>query len=420
VSLNSDQILDALKEIAALRGNEKLVKLGHYLNDSEFATIVLLALDPYRTYGINKIPGVKTHGTNVFDALTYGLLGELERRWLTGNKAREMVEFELQKLTPKSAELLKRILTKDLRAGFGRKSVNKLRKGFVPSFEVMLAEPYEPKRIKAFPVVAEVKEDGVRVIALVDVERWETQFVSREGHPFTAYEHFSHDLLEFAKAIGTKKLVLDGEMISGKFNKTVSDARKKKAKATDAVFKIFELFIDDEFDRDVIPMPLVSRRKRLLGYLRQHKPKNVQCIDTKIIKSFEELNAYVELLWSRRREGAIVKDPSAFYEKKRSFGWLKIKAEEDAEGIVVGVVAGTGKNADTFGSISVEIDGVVTDVAGFTDETHAEIWQMYLRGTLLGRMVEVKYQEKTPDGRLRHPRFVGFRDTEQFRGEKVV
>lgn len=88
-------------------------------------------------------------------------------------------------------------------------------------------------------------------------------------------------------------------------------------------------------------------------------------------------------------------------------GWYKWKPVLTADLVVVGVKDGNGKHVGLVGSlICAEQGRVVADVGGMTDEERVD---MTLNDPI-GRVVEVAYQYIGSKGRLRHPRFIRFRD----------
>lgn len=142
-------------------------------------------------------------------------------------------------------------------------------------------------------------------------------------------------------------------------------------------------------------------------------------------------------------EGAVIKDPKAQYLKKKSNAWLKLKAEETEDLRIVGFFNGQEhtKLEGTTGGVIVMRDGVEVRMSGMRDPVRAEMYEAWLhdaevlgvgrhpgfkghtedlslimelheagRLRLLGRLAEVKFHEVTPDGSLRHPRFIRFRD----------
>jgi hypothetical protein len=88
--------------------------------------------------------------------------------------------------------------------------------------------------------------------------------------------------------------------------------------------------------------------------------------------------------------------------------WYKLKIEDTVDVKVVGFKPGKGKYLGLVGSlICADATGrEVADVGGFTDTERANI--DIVRD--LGRTVEVKYQYVGSQGKLRHPRFVRWRD----------
>ncbi len=100
-----------------------------------------------------------------------------------------------------------------------------------------------------------------------------------------------------------------------------------------------------------------------------------------------------------------------------SYAWLKVKAVETADGVIMGFNPGEGKYSDTIGSIQIgqwvnptdapEHDLYelthVTNISGMTDEMRYSLGPQDI-----GKVVEFAYQLKTKDS-YRHPRFKRFR-----------
>ncbi len=111
-------------------------------------------------------------------------------------------------------------------------------------------------------------------------------------------------------------------------------------------------------------------------------------------------------------EGFILK------EVKRHHVWWKFKREQTADLIVTGVKAGDGKYLGLIGALKCSVyDDAgelreVASVSGMTDDEREEITSLYdgATGAVIGRVVEVRYQQVAQRGRLRHPRFLRFRD----------
>jgi ATP-dependent DNA ligase len=108
-------------------------------------------------------------------------------------------------------------------------------------------------------------------------------------------------------------------------------------------------------------------------------------------------------------EGAMVKDLDAPYKFGRGPEVMKLKAFHDVDLKIESLLEGTGKYSGQLGSVVVNYHGVEVQVgSGFSDDLRDTIWRS--PDIFINRMIEVRYQEVTPDGSLRFPTFVCFRN----------
>lgn len=94
-------------------------------------------------------------------------------------------------------------------------------------------------------------------------------------------------------------------------------------------------------------------------------------------------------------------------------GWAKLKCENSIDLVVTGYKDSVqGKYIGQIGSLlcSTAEGHEVAAVSGMTDDQRTDITEMCDDGTIAGRVIEVEYQRVDSKGRLRHPRFVQFRD----------
>ncbi len=106
-------------------------------------------------------------------------------------------------------ELVESMLFKDLKVGANVKTFNKIWKGYIPQFDVQLAESFikkTPKGDKEFCVT--LKMDGFRVVALPD-EEGNYVYYTREGYVYEGIKHLDEEI----KQIGQGKYVIDGELL---------------------------------------------------------------------------------------------------------------------------------------------------------------------------------------------------------------
>jgi bifunctional non-homologous end joining protein LigD len=112
-------------------------------------------------------------------------------------------------------------------------------------------------------------------------------------------------------------------------------------------------------------------------------------------------------IWKLNGEGLILKAASSTYiPGKRLKTWLKIKAEQTAVMSLIGFSVGA------MGPFSV---AVLADDSGHTVpvkwKDHAWLEERAARGRAdIGRRVRIAFQERTPDGAYRHPRWDRWED----------
>jgi DNA ligase-1 len=438
--MNSQDIAAALNEIAATSGkNAKAELIRKYGADRAFLRVVRAALDTFITYGISKMPADEagSYGrSDVFDESTWLLLDRLAKRELTGNAARSAVAAELGSLMGASADLLEKILKKDLRAGFSADTVNRLFPGTIPTFDCMLAHPFEAKRLEGQAFV-EPKVDGWRTLAVVDLgaSTPTATFLTRSGKEIGTLEHLKAPLIK-ALLEGDPNyggsLVVDGEVVSGTFNETASSLQRKKEQAIDASMIVFDVLTKTEWDEpnaeDYLRAPEYHARRKRLTVFQTATPTElarglgsgrIVCMPSFQAVTEEDIHELYERFRSYGLEGAIVKPANGRYRKARDYGWMKLKAEQTLDLPVVGAYPGeAGKQFEhTAGGIVVDFEGVHVHVGGgFTVGARDEIWAAWLEDQqgvepfkLVDQIAEVLFHEKTPDGSLRHPRFVRFR-----------
>jgi DNA ligase-1 len=228
------------------------------------------------------------------------------------------------------------------------------------------------------------KLDGVRAY-------WDgTQFLSRQGNRYHAPDWFTK---------GLPDVPLDGELWIDrkKFQRTVSIVRRQDK--SDAWKEVRFLV----FDAPAHPHPFEERLafvKKALGsglkFAEAHE--HVRC------KDLETLRAELARVESLGGEGLMLRQPGSKYVAGRSSTLLKVKSFHDAEAIVVGHQAGTGRHKGRLGALLVRLpDG--TDFAigtGFSDRERED-------PPAIGETVTFRYQELSEAGVPRFPSWVGVR-----------
>lgn len=267
------EVFGALEEIAAVSSrNAKQSLLAQALEDGVFQAVTYYAYNPFITFGIT--PSLERQGRKAWGEMDpsvfFALLDQLIRREVTGKAAETLVEGMLAELSAGAGQVLVRILNKDLRAGFTATTINKVKPGAVPEYEPMAAHHYEPKRVKAWPIAAEPKLDGLRVQVWVDYETGEAEARSRNGLLMPALKPLARQLVKTA-FLDERVVVFEGEVAAGEFNDTTGKARRKSEVVDNATLLVFDRVTAEEFIRGS-KRPLLHRRADLESALPEPIP----------------------------------------------------------------------------------------------------------------------------------------------------
>ena len=402
------KIQDIPKVLENLSENSSILKKKKILEETKCDALKYIfkqAYDPFINFGTVKIDisDLKYDEKRIINEewwleLTY-LLKKLEARHITGNLAREIIKRFLDKSPKKWADLVLKILKKDLRIGAGSKIINSIYPNLFPEDLCMAAMKYDSKRV-SYPVYADSKLDGIRCITLIDDD---IKLLSRNGRGFKNYPFIAEEI----KKLECMNLKLDGEIVMGHFQdlmRTVSRKEEGIELAKDAVYNIFDVIIENKTFRERLLVLDEIKEK-----IKENNLKHLKVIIGKKIANEKELLEFYEEQLENGFEGIMIKNLDVQYEFKRSYNWMKMKPTESLDLEVIRVEEGSGKYKNLLGAVVCVLPNgsEVSCGSGFTDEEREKYWDK--RKELIGQIVEIKYQEKTMDGSLRFPVFVKFR-----------
>lgn len=327
----------------------------------------------------------------------------------------------LNNFTPEIKELYTMILLKDLKINLGAKSINKVWKGLIPQFEVMLAKKYydEIKKVEGQEFILTPKLDGMRCIIIKDNDNIE--IYSRQGQLIEGLVEIEE---EVKSKIEVDRVVLDGELLlkndknlhsKDLYRETMKMARKKGVK-TGLQFHCFDCLSLLGFQRGVEDKPFWLRKAELEAEINLKQFKNIICVPTLYKgKDMSVIEPLLDEITSRGGEGLMLNFSDAPYECKRSSSILKIKKFQNCDVRVVGVAEGTGKNKDNLGAITIEFiheDNIhrCDCGSGFSDYERALYWEH--PELLMNKIVTIKYFEVSQDSKtkkygLRFPTWEG-------------
>lgn len=331
--------------------------------NAEEQRLLVETYNPFRVYGIKKWDEPAAYANQ--DPASYQnffrLLDDLHERNLTGNLAKRSVTAVLGTFTQETADILTRVIKKDLKCGASRDTFEKLYPGLnIPRFDLMLAAKIEEnaetltaeilaaKYGLTFPVLAESKYDGNRLIAFVT--NGKVEYFARSGKDS---DHliglFDDDLIAMEQEVG-QPIVVDGEVLGNSFSETMK-AKGSKSEKKGMTFWAFDLMTRQDWDAQKCDIVQSVRSTYIETLLKTIKATTVKKSKYKYCNSIQELrDFYAEVLAEGQNpdgtlnglgEGLIVKNPNGLYEWDRSTNWRKWKPVIDLDLKLVGYEYGT-------------------------------------------------------------------------------
>lgn len=442
IDMNSDQVYAAIEKIAQTASkNEKEALVKQFLQFPLFQRVCVAAYNPFITYGIAKVPPRDTEkyapGSSVFGVALWDMLLALEKRTLTGNAARDEVNRWIHLLSPESSELLRRILKKDLRAGFTGNTVNRAVKGLIPDQPYMRCSLPKDAKLHTWPwaegVFSQEKADGMFSNTDYDSAGIVT-ITSREGRPFPLDTGAFDEIVAQVQATFPRGTQTHGELlvevaggilpreISNGIMNHVSAGGELDAGQRIVLYAWDQIPLSEAKPKGKVETPYKERFKALATQLidlaaRENGRPALRIIRTKLVRSLAEAYKHYAEFLAQGKEGTIVKHPAGIWKDSSSGSkeLVKLKLEVDVDLKVVGFVPGEGKNAATFGSITCRTsDGLLeVNVSGMTDAMRKDIHER--REQVIGNIITVKANSimKPSDSSELHslflPRFVELR-----------
>lgn len=461
--------VDVMLRLAATSSRtekEQIIMDAFLTGNHDFFTGAKLAYDSMTTFGVKKVAEILEDdgaaGDFTFaDFLT--LASRLARRELTGHAARDAINAAAQRCHVQTwNQFYRRVLLKDLGVGVTEKSINKVLKKLSASnpaaadlmievFSCQLAEDGNKdanrKHMRGRKYL-DVKEDGARVITVLDKEQGIVSQCTREGLPIDNFPTITDALLPLLPHL-PGSVVLDGEIVAESFQTLMTQFQKKGGLQNTGIrLAVFDIIPLPDFRRGECPITQRERHSVLVGMEEAGLLSGLTNGAVFVLEKIEvdldtdegraAMNEFNKRVLAQRaqeiatlgkstKEGIMVKDPGAPYVCKRSVNWLKIKPKISVTLEIVGAELGKsdGKNANRLGGLVCvgDEDGKrieVTVGGGFTDEQREEFWLK--REDMAGMLCEVEADgftmaQDSDVWSLRFPQFKGLRG--RVPGEKL-
>ena len=394
--MNSSEIFKIIEQIAATPGkNDKLALVKANIEDAEFRGVLKMTYDPFMVFGVGEktMADIANMGRGMgrgdCDHRAWKLLSYIADRSITGDQMKHALSLLIAELNEPSAALLRRILLKDLRAGFSESTINKASKGLIPTFPYMRCSLPKDSNIKkpAFwknGAVAQLKADGMFCNTNFD-NAGVVWLTSRQGSPLPIdslpglEEQIRIHLTPGTQTHGELVVVgPDGKILAREIgNGMLNSVIKGGSLPDDCTVRLMVW--------DQVPLSAVVPKGkyevlyliRLTSLIKQTKGgEQVQLIETRVCRTLEEMTQFFKEKLLQGEEGAIGKSCDTIWRDGDSKDQVKFKLKVAVELRVTGFNEGTGKNAGSLGSLQCEsaCGRLRVDVSGRGDDMRAQVW----------------------------------------------
>lgn len=359
----ASSVFAAIEKIAAAPGKiDKETMINQAGSASAlFMRVCKAAYDPYITYGMAlvpaKTPGIAPGANTLDEEWPWDTLARMQTRKLTGTVAQTAVQRAIDFLDAPSAELFRRIIRKDLRAGFSEGTINRVFPKTLAEFPYMRCSLPDksdmPKWDWSQGIIVQEKADGMFANTDVD-EAGQVTLSTRQGSVIPL-----DNLLEFGKCLsatlahgtqthGELTIVKDGvtlprEIGNGMWSHIIAGGSLESG------------YLPRLDAWDQIPAAAVVKKgrceipygERLMALAKQVKNAGtlaagaVVVIPTRIVKTKADAWTYYRELLAKGKEGVVCKTRTAIWKDGTSKEQVKLKMEVDVDLEIVNVLVGT-------------------------------------------------------------------------------
>ena len=324
--------VDQMKATSSL--NEKKVIIGTIKNNKFIREALKYAYDPYKKYYVTSA-NCKKRSDLIHDKYfgdLFCLLDNLDKRIWTGHEAISYTNGFIDNYK-EYEDLIFSIIDRNMELRASASVINKVIPGLIPTFDVALANKFDPKRVDWNDVwLASRKLDGVRCITIVDIQG-NVKCYSRQGNEFETLDV----IREAVKQLGVVGVVFDGEIClmdedgNEDFQGIMKQIKRKNHTIDNPRYVMFDYLTLSEFDNKSSEMLLTGRLGRFAKVAEHIENSIYLSVLQQVVVAdddhFAKLSSEAEKLG---HEGLMVRK-NVGYEGKRTQNLLKVKKFHDAE-----------------------------------------------------------------------------------------
>lgn len=437
-------IKEILDEIAAVGGkNDKGKILAKYKDNELLKRVIYLAHSPRIKFYIKQIPDY-TPDNDGGETLEWALDGltKISNREYTGHEASAWLSTIMSGVSSDDAYVIERIIDKNLKIGMDS-GINKVIPNLIEETAYQGAKSFSEKgALKLFEkgkaVMSQVKADGTYRNAII--RSGEIELISRQGEVSNLTgTKFLNELAQLEDCVLNGELTIDGvkRTVANGIVSSIMDIMEKANERSGAEsakkitafeekhgsflpmldklrFTVWDMITVDEYFEAKSTTEYHERFNTLRKRLEGQSHDQVDLIETRFIRTYEEAMEHFLDTQKRGLEGTIIKDSHAGWKDGKPTYQIKVKLEMDMDLRIVGFNYGTigTKNENVISVLQLESEcgKLKTAPAGMTEAMMADVTAR--QEELMGTVVQIRccgLSETDKGWSTQHPSIVELR-----------
>lgn len=414
-------MLQLLEQLKATTGKAKIT----FLEDlaPEQAEMMKMVAEAAYNSSINyyistfKIPNNHTGTATLREGILE--LTALSTRLLTGNSAREYLTTILISLSANDAEVLARIVRRDLRVGCDASTFNEVWPNLIYQHPYMRCSSFNEKNLAKlkFPAFSQTKEDGAYVDIIVRPS-FGVEYRSRSGE-IKDWHATCNDAV-FMQYPG---FVFQGEalLVDGKGNIRAREDGNGKLNSdeldTNLIrFVLWDMVKLEDWEKGESKTPYETRYNALQSFISQAAISSIVLVDTRVVSSVDEAVEHFRANVYMGKEGTVIKNKAAKWKDGTSPDQVKVKVVFEVEVKITDIKEGSpgSKYEGMLGAFEYEsVDGIVCGSvgSGFKDKDRVKMFDESYSGIIITIAANDVVESRGKPGKksLYLPRFKGIR-----------
>lgn len=377
-------ILSILDRLAATSGrNDKeeiLQAVKGEPHEDLFKRVIHLAYDPSYNFWVREFHQfASTQGDIALSHALDELEGKIATREVSGHAAIAFVETLYRELGKDDAEVLDRIINRDLRCGVGAKTFNKVWPDLIYIHPYMRCKSFSKKNLAkvTFPCYSQLKMDGLYVDVMV--HEGKVTYMSRNGkvlnfhHPETdaAFDSLPNGVY-MGEAVALNEdcqTLMDRSKSNGYLNSDEIDPAR-------LMFYLWDTVPTSDFTTKKCTVPYSTRFLKLGTIVRMVDTNRISIVDSRLCENAEDVKAHAIECVSRGEEGTVIKDQSMIWRDGDNPLQVKIKPDFEVDLKVVDYKMGKGRNENVLGALVCRTSDDLLEVSvgtGYSDKLREQL-----------------------------------------------